>query len=90
LPVRALETDGIELADEVICEFLPVCHRPPFRLFLGWGQFYSYRGILDAAMSLQLLLELSLMEHHPRPYRRGGESFRQVTNLHNLSQFLVG
>jgi hypothetical protein len=39
VPVPALQADGIELADEVVREFLPVSHRPALSLFRGWGQF---------------------------------------------------
>ena len=89
ISIWAFKINGIKLPDEVVREFLPVCHCPAFRFFLGWGQFYSYRRVLDAAMSSLFLFKLCLMEHHPRPDRRGGESIRQVTNLHNLSQLLV-
>ena len=90
VPVPALQADGIELADKVVREFLPVSHCPSLSLFRGWGQFDTYRCVLDAAMPPLLLPELRLMEHHPRPDGRGGESFGQVTDLHNLSQLLVG
>ena len=90
IPVPTFQADDIELADEVVREFLPVSHRPVFRLFRGWGQFYSYRRILDTAMSPLLLPELRLMEHHPRPDGRGGETFGQVTDFHDLSQLLIG
>ena len=90
IPIWAFKINGIKLPDEIVREFLPVSHFPSLSLFRGWGQFDSYRRVLDAAMSLLLLPELCLMEHHPRPDRRGGEPIRQVTNLHNLSQLLVG
>ncbi len=45
IPVPALQADGIELADEIVREFLPVSHRPALSLFRGWGQFDSYRRV---------------------------------------------
>lgn len=60
--------DHIELLHEVICQPLPVVVRPPLRFVPGRGDLDAYGGVLQRPVTVELRLELFLMNDHALPY----------------------